>query len=171
MRRDVGRYLTTLAGLHLTDADVIRPTSPARLLRSAFWIAVLVVAPGRARRRHRAGQRVARRCSSLLVSLLVKTPVSKGTARVLVGPRRVPDRVDHRRGAGRRRRRSRVTLVVITAAVGALAAIWMVERALGARVDAAALAGAARAHRHGRPGRGGARRRGRHGARRSPAPS
>ena len=46
VRRDVGRYLTTLAGLHLTDADVITPTNPARLLRSAFWIAVLVILLG-----------------------------------------------------------------------------------------------------------------------------
>ena len=128
VRREVGRYLTTLAGLHLTDADVIRPTNPARLLRSAFWIAVLVVALG--------GLVAATALINvwpvglvMLVSLFVKTPVSKGTARALVGLIAFPvawitagvlaaDGVLN------------VTLVVITAAVGALGAIWMVERAL-----------------------------------------
>ena len=94
MRRDVGRYLTTLAGLRLTDADVIRPTNPARLLRSAFWIAVLVVLLG-GLVAATALINVWPAALVVLVSLFVKTPVSKGTARVLVGPRRVPRRVDH----------------------------------------------------------------------------
>ena len=65
----------------------------------------------------------------LLVSLLVKTPVSKGTARVLVGLVAFPiawitagvlAADDPLQGL----------LVALTAAVGALAAVWMVERAL-----------------------------------------
>jgi glycerol-3-phosphate O-acyltransferase / dihydroxyacetone phosphate acyltransferase len=128
VRREVGRYLTTLTGLFLTDADVIRPTNPARLVRSAFWIAVLVVLLG--------GLVAATVLINLwpvalvmLVSLFVKTPVSKGTARVLVGLVAFPAAwitagVLAADGA------LNVTLVVITAAVGALAAIWMVERAL-----------------------------------------
>ena len=128
VRRDVGRYLTTLAGLRLTDADVITPTNPTRLLRSAFWIAVLVIALG--------GLVAATLLINLwpaalvvLVSLVVKTPVSKGTARVLVGLIAFPvawivGGVLAADGA------LAVTLVVITAAAGALAAIWMVERAI-----------------------------------------
>jgi 1-acyl-sn-glycerol-3-phosphate acyltransferase len=128
VRRDVGRYLTTLAGLHLTDADVIRPTSPTRLLRSAFWIAVLVVLLG--------GLVAATLWINvwpvalvLLVSLFVKTPVSKGTARALVGLLAFPIAwivggvvvADGPRD---------VTAVVLGAALGALAAIWMVERSI-----------------------------------------
>jgi len=128
VRRDVGRYLTTLAGLRLSDADVITPTSPSRLLRSAFWIAVLVIALG--------GLVAATVLINVwpaalvvLVSLLVKTPVSKGTARVLVGLVAFPvawitGGVLAADGA------LAVTLVAITAAAGALAAIWMVERAI-----------------------------------------
>jgi glycerol-3-phosphate O-acyltransferase / dihydroxyacetone phosphate acyltransferase len=128
VRREVGRYLTTLTGLHLTDADLIRPTNPARLVRSAFWIAVLVVLLG--------GLVAATVLINLwpvalvmLVSLFVKTPVSKGTARVLVGLVAFPTAwitagVLATDGA------LNVTLVVIAAAAGALAAIWMVERAL-----------------------------------------
>jgi len=128
VRRDVGRYLTTLAGLRLTDPDVIRPTNPARLLRSAFWIGVLVILLG--------GLVAATLLINLwpaalvvLVSLFVKTPVSKGTARVLVGLIAFPvawivGGVLAADGA------VAVTLVVITAAAGALAAIWMVERSI-----------------------------------------
>ena len=46
MRARVGRYLTVLSGLRLTDADVIAPTNPTRLLRSAIGIALLVVVLG-----------------------------------------------------------------------------------------------------------------------------
>jgi glycerol-3-phosphate O-acyltransferase / dihydroxyacetone phosphate acyltransferase len=128
VRRDVGRYLTTLAGLRLTDTDVIQPTNPTRLLRSAFWIAVLVILLG--------GLVAATLLINLwpallvvLVSLFVKTPVSKGTARVLVGLIAFPvawivGGVLAADGA------LAVTLVVITAAAGALAAIWMVERSI-----------------------------------------
>ena len=42
----------------------------------------------------------------------------------------------------------RVSLVVLAAAAGALAAIWLVERAMALALHAAALAGAARADRH-----------------------
>ena len=98
----------------------------------------------------------------VLVSLLVKTPVSKGTARVLVGLVAFPAAwitagVLAADGAARRS-----PSWCSPPRVGALAAVWMVERAMALAVDAAALAGAARADRHRRPGRGGARRRGRH---------
>ena len=128
VRRQVGRYLTTLAGLRLTDADVIRPTNPARLLRSAFWIAILVIALG--------GLVAATALINvwpvglvMLVSLLVKTPVTKGTARVLVGLIAFPT-AWITAGVLAADGFVNVTLVVITAAVGALAAIWMIERAL-----------------------------------------
>ena len=128
VRRDVGRYLTTLAGLHLTDADVVRPTNPGRLLRSAFWIAVLVVLLG-GLVAATALVNVWPAALVVLVSLIVKTPVSKGTARVLVGLIAFPvawitaavlaaDEPLHG------------VLVALTAAAGALAAVWMVERAL-----------------------------------------
>ncbi len=128
VRREIGRYATILRGLHLSDADVITPTSPARLVRSALGIAVLVVALG--------GVVAATALINVwpaglvaLVSLLVKTPVSKGTVRVLVGVLAFPTAwitagVLTADGA------PRVTLVVVTAAVGALAAIWLVERAM-----------------------------------------
>jgi 1-acyl-sn-glycerol-3-phosphate acyltransferase len=128
VRREVGRYLTTLAGLRLTDADVVRPTNPARLLRSAFWIAVLVIALG-GLVAATALINVWPAALVVLVSLFVKTPVSKGTARALVGLVAFPTAwitagVLATDGA------LEVTLVVVTAAVGALAAIWMIERAL-----------------------------------------
>ena len=105
VRRDVGRYLTTLAGLQLTDADVIAPTSPRRLLRSAFWIGVLVLLLG-GLVAATALVNVWPAAVVVAVSLLVKTPVSKGTARVARGPARVPHRVDHVRRAGHRRVRA-----------------------------------------------------------------
>jgi 1-acyl-sn-glycerol-3-phosphate acyltransferase len=128
VRRDVGRYLTTLTGLRLTDRDVIAPTNPSRLLRSAFWIAVLVVVLG-GLVAATAFVNVWPAALVIVVSMLVKTPVSKGTARVLVGLVAFPvawisagvitaDGVP------------RATLVAVTAAAGAVAAVWMVERAL-----------------------------------------
>lgn len=128
VRREIGRYATILSGLRLTDADVITPTNPTRLLRSALGIAVLVVVLG--------GVVAATALINVwptglvaLVSLLVKTPVSKGTARLLVGLLAFPTAwitagVLTTDGA------VQVTLVVVTAAVGALAAIWLVERAM-----------------------------------------
>lgn len=128
VRRDIGRYLTILGGLRLTDADVIAPTNPTRLVRSAVGIAVLVVLLG--------GLVAATALINVwpaglvaLASLLVKTPVSKGTARVLVGLLSFPTAwitagVLTADGA------LRVTLVVLTAAGGALAAVWLVERAM-----------------------------------------
>lgn len=128
VRREIGRYTTVLSGLRLTDADVITPTNPTRLLRSALGIAVFVVLLG--------GLVAATALINLwpaglvaLVSLLVKQPVSKGTARVLVGMLAFPTAwitagVLTTDGA------VRVTLVVLTAAIGALAAIWLVERAM-----------------------------------------
>lgn len=128
VRREMGRYATVLSGLRLTDADVIAPTNPARLLRSALGIAFLVLV---------LGSVVAATflinvwpaALVALVSLLVRRPVSKGTFRVLVGFVAFPTAwitagVLATDGA------LRVTLVVLTAAVGALAAIWLLERAM-----------------------------------------
>lgn len=42
----LGRYTTLLSGLHLTDRDIVAPTNPRRLLRSAVGLAVLVVVLG-----------------------------------------------------------------------------------------------------------------------------
>nr|WP_249420081.1 1-acyl-sn-glycerol-3-phosphate acyltransferase [Rhabdothermincola salaria] len=124
----LGRYLTLLSGLHLTDTDVVSPTSPRRLLRSAFGIAVLVVLLGGVV----AATIVVNAIPAALVaavSTFVRTPVTKGTVRVLVGLVAFPaawvtaaivaaDDV----GAG--------LLVVLLAAIGALAAVWLVERAI-----------------------------------------
>jgi glycerol-3-phosphate O-acyltransferase/dihydroxyacetone phosphate acyltransferase len=128
VRHDIGRYTTMLSGLRLTDADVITPTNPTRLLRSAVGIGVLVVVLGGVVAAT-ALINVGPALLVALVSLLVKTPVSKGTARVLVGLLAFPTAwitagVLTTDGA------PRVTLVVLTAAVGALAAIWLVERAM-----------------------------------------
>jgi glycerol-3-phosphate O-acyltransferase / dihydroxyacetone phosphate acyltransferase len=128
VRTAIGRYLTMLTGLRLTDRDVIAPTSPARLIRSAIGIAVLVVLLGGLV----AATAIINVWPAALVavaSLLVKTPVSKGTARVLVGLISFPAAwitagvlsTDGALG---------ITLVVVAAAVGALAAIWLVERAM-----------------------------------------
>ena len=128
MRHEIGRYTTMLSGLRLTDADVIAPTNPTRLLRSAFGIAVLVVLLG-GLVAATAPINIWPAALVALASLAVKTPVSKGTARVLVGLLAFPTAwitagVLTTDGA------ARVTLVVLTAAVGALAAIWLVERAM-----------------------------------------
>jgi hypothetical protein len=128
VRSVVGRYLTVLNGLRLTDRDVIAPTNPTRLIRSALGIALLVIVLG--------GLVAATAIINIwpaalvaLASLAVKTPVSKGTARVLVGLVAFPVAwvtagVITADGA------LRVSLVVLTSAVGALAAVWMVERAI-----------------------------------------
>ena len=128
VRAQLGRYAAVLSGLHLSDADVIDPTSPTGLLRSAVGIGVLVVALG--------GLVAATALINIgpallvaLVSLFVKTPVSKGTARVAVGLLAFPTAwitaaVLSADGS------LRVSLVVVTAAIGALAAIALVERAM-----------------------------------------
>jgi len=128
VRTVIGRYLTMLSGLRLTDRDVIAPTSPTRLLRSAVGIAVLVILLGGVV----AATVVINLWPAALVaaaSLLVKTPVSKGTVRVVVGLVSFPTAwitaavlTTDGAAAG--------SLVVLTAAVGALAAIWLVERAV-----------------------------------------
>ena len=127
VRREVGRYSTLLAGLRLTDADVIAPTNPTRLLRSAMGIAVLVVLLGGVV----AATALVNVWPALLVavvSLFVTTPVTKGTVRVLVGLVSFPiawvtAAVIATDGA------LRVSGLVVTMALGALAAIWLVERA------------------------------------------
>ena len=128
VRHEIGRYTTVLSGLRLTDADIITPTNPTRLLHSAVGIGVVVVLLG--------GLVAATALVNVwpaalvtLASLVVKQPVSKGTARVLVGMLAFPTAwitaaVLTTDGA------VRVTLVVLTAAIGALAAIWLVERAM-----------------------------------------
>ena len=128
VRSQIGRYAAVLSGLHLTDADVISPTNPSGLLRSALGIAVLVVLLG--------GLVAATALINLwpaalvaLVSLLVKTPVSKGTARVVVGLVAFPA-AWITAGVLSTDGSLRVSLVVLTAAMGALAAVALVERAM-----------------------------------------
>jgi len=128
VRGEIGRYTTVLSGLRLTDADVITPTNPTRLLRSAVGIAVLVVLLG--------GLVAATAIINVwpaalvaLASLLVETPVSKGTVRVLVGLLAFPT-AWITAGVLTTDGTLPVTLVVLTAAVGALAAIGLVERAM-----------------------------------------
>jgi hypothetical protein len=128
VRVAIGRYLTVLAGLRLTDRDVIAPTNPERLIRSAAGIALLVVLLGSVV----AATALINVWPAALVvasSLLVKTPVSKGTVRVLVGLISFPAAwitaavlTTDSAAAG--------TIVVLTAALGALAAIWLIERAM-----------------------------------------
>ncbi|HEX4868372.1 MAG TPA: 1-acyl-sn-glycerol-3-phosphate acyltransferase [Acidimicrobiales bacterium] len=128
VRREVGRYATLLAGLQLTDADVIAPTNPRRLLRSAIGIAVLVVLLGSIV----AATVLVNVWPALLValvSLVVRTPVTKGTVRVLVGLVAFPTAwivAANVTAEGF----LPVTGLVATMAVGALAALWLVERAL-----------------------------------------
>lgn len=124
----VGRYTTLLSGLRLTDTDLVTPTSPRRLLRSAFGIALLVVLLGGVV----AATAIVNAVPALLVaavSLFVRTPVTKGTVRVLVGLVAFPvawivaaavttDDV----GAG--------LFLVLLSAAGAVAAVWLVERAI-----------------------------------------
>ncbi|MBA2608011.1 MAG: 1-acyl-sn-glycerol-3-phosphate acyltransferase [Actinobacteria bacterium] len=126
--RDVGRYNTLLSGLRLTDADVITPTNPTRLLRAAIRIAVLVVILG--------GITTATALVNVWpvalvmgASLLVRTPVSKGTVRAIVGIVAFPTAwviaaVVTADGF------LACSLVVLTTAVGAVAAVWLVERAV-----------------------------------------
>jgi 1-acyl-sn-glycerol-3-phosphate acyltransferase len=128
VRDQVGRYATLLSGLHLTDDDIVRPTNPARLLRSALGIAVLVVLLGSVV----AATIVVNVWPTALValaSLLVRTPVSKGTVRALVGLLAFPA-AWVTAGVVTTDGVLPVSAVVVTAAVGALAAIWLVERAL-----------------------------------------
>jgi 1-acyl-sn-glycerol-3-phosphate acyltransferase len=128
VRRDVGRYSTLLSGLRLTDADVITPTSPTRLLRSALGIAVLVVLLGSVV----AATIIVNVWPAGLValaSLLVRTPVSKGTVRALVGLVAFPT-AWITAGVITADGFLPVTALVLTAAIGALAAVWLVERSL-----------------------------------------
>jgi len=127
VRSVVGRYTALLAGLRLTDVDVIAPTNPTRLLRSAVGIAVLVVVLG--------GVVAATALVNLvpaalvvLVSLLVHTPVSKGTVRVLVGLVAFP--TFWITAAVLAADGWLVIVSVLTFALGAVAAIWLVERAM-----------------------------------------
>lgn len=128
VRRDVGRYTTLLTGLQLTDADVITPTSPARLLRSALGIALLVLLLGSVV----AATAIVNVWPALLValvSLVVRTPVTKGTVRVLVGLVAFPTAwvvAANLTADGF----LPVTALVLTMAVGALAAVWLIERAV-----------------------------------------
>lgn len=128
IRRDIGRYTTILTGLRLTDADIISPTNPSRLLRSALGIAVLVALLGSLV----AATAIVNIWPAALValaSLLVTTPVSKGTVRVLVGLVAFPT-AWITAGVLSTDGFVPVTAVVLTAAIGALAAIWLIERAL-----------------------------------------
>jgi 1-acyl-sn-glycerol-3-phosphate acyltransferase len=128
VRSAVGRYAALLTALRLTDADVAARTTSASVLWSAvvagLWVAVLgslVVATA-----------LVNVVPFLLVfgaSLRTTTPVTKGTVRVLVGLVAFPIAwlvggivaVD---GFGP------VTLAVALAALGAAAAVALVERAV-----------------------------------------
>jgi 1-acyl-sn-glycerol-3-phosphate acyltransferase len=128
VRAEVGRYATLLRGLRLTDADILTPTNPARLLRSALGIAVLVVLLGSVV----AATVIVNVWPAGLValaSLVVAEPVSKGTVRVLVGLLAFPS-AWITAGVLTTDGFLPVTAVILTAALGALAAIWLVERAL-----------------------------------------
>jgi 1-acyl-sn-glycerol-3-phosphate acyltransferase len=128
IRREVGRYNTILTGLSLTDEDVIRPTNPARLFRSIIIIATIVALLG--------GLVAATAIVNVwpaglvvIASSVVKTPVSKGTVRIIVGLVAFPTAwiiagVLGADGfvAG--------LLLALTSAAGAVAAIWLVERAI-----------------------------------------
>jgi 1-acyl-sn-glycerol-3-phosphate acyltransferase len=128
VRREVGRYTTLLAGLQLTDADVITPTSPRRILRSAAGIGVLVVLLGSVV----AATAIVNVWPAALValaSLLVRTPVTKGTVRALVGLLAFPTAwvtAANVTADGF----LPVSALVLTMAVGALAAVWLLERAV-----------------------------------------
>ena len=132
VRTAIGRYTTLLTGLRLTDTDVIKPTNPRRLLRSAAGIAVLVVLLGGLV----AATALVNAIPAALVaaiSLVVKTPVTKGTVRVLVGLLAFPA-AWITAGVLATDGFLAVSLVVLTAALGALAAVWLVERALALTV-------------------------------------
>jgi glycerol-3-phosphate O-acyltransferase / dihydroxyacetone phosphate acyltransferase len=127
VQRDVGTYNTLLTGLRLTDADVITPTNPTRLLRAAIRIAILVVVLGGIAAAA-APVNVWPALLVAVVSLFVKTPVTKGTVRVIVGVIAFPTAwitaaVITADGF------LRCSLVVLSSAVGAVAAIWLIERA------------------------------------------
>jgi hypothetical protein len=132
VRDAIGRYATMLSGLHLSDRDIVAPTNPTRLLRSAIGIAVVVVLLGGLV----AATALVNAIPALLValvSLVVSAPVSKGTARVVVGLVAFPAawitaavlRTDGFLP---------VLLVSLGGAVGALAAVFLVERALALTV-------------------------------------
>lgn len=128
VKREVGRYTTMLRGLHLTDADVITPTNPVRLLRSAFGIAVLLVFLGGLV----AATIFVNLWPALLVvssGLVIRAPFLKGTARLLTGLVSFPTAwtvgaVVAADGF------LMCSLVAVTFAVGALAAVWLVERSV-----------------------------------------
>jgi len=128
VQRDVGRYNTLLAGLRLTDADVITPTNPTRLLNAAIRIGILIVVLGGIATAA-APVNVWPALLVAVVSLFVKTPVTKGTVRFVVGLIAFPTAwvtaaVITADGF------LACSLVVITSAVGAVAAIWLIERAV-----------------------------------------
>lgn len=128
VRRDVGRYTTLLAGLRLTDDDVLRPTSPARLLRSAVGIGLLLVVLG-ALVGVTGVVNVWPALVVVVASLFVRTPVTKGTVRFLVGFVAFPTAWIVAANAGADGFLP-VTGLVVLMALGALAAIWLVERSL-----------------------------------------
>ena len=84
VKHAVGRYATVLAGLRIDDRDVVRPADTSGLLRRAVGTGLFVVALGSL-----VGATIVVNAipSALVasVSLLVTRPVSKGTARALVG--------------------------------------------------------------------------------------
>jgi hypothetical protein len=106
---------------------VIAPTNPTRLLRSVVGIAVLVVVLGGVVAAT-ALVNLGPAALVLLASLLVHTPVSKGTVRVLVGLVAFP--TFWITAAVLAADGWLVIVSVLTFALGAVAAIWLVERAM-----------------------------------------
>ena len=162
VRTAIGRYLTVLLGLRLTDRDVIAPTNPERLIRSAIGIALLVVVLGSVV----AATAIINVWPAALV--VAHEPPGQDPGLQGHGPRArrvglVPGRLDHRgRAHHRRRRRGRPR--------GADGRHRGARRRLadraghGPRRHAAAVAGPARADRNPRPAAERPHRRGRRGA-------
>ena len=128
VRREIGRYNTMVRGLHLSDADLLVPTNPVRLVRSALGIGALVVVLGSLV----AATIFVNVWPALVVmasGLIVRAPFLKGTARLLSGLVAFPTAWTI--GAVVAADGFLVcSLVAAVFAVGALAAIWLVERSV-----------------------------------------
>lgn len=128
IRREVGRYTTILTGLALSDEDIIRPTNPTRLLRSIITIAAILVLLG-GLVATTAMVNIWPAGLVMIASSLVKSPVTKGTTRIVVGLVAFPTAWILAGVLGANGFFA-VTLLILTSAAGALAAIWLVERAM-----------------------------------------
>lgn len=128
VRTTVGRYATVLSGLHIDDRDVLAPANTAEVLRRSVWTGLAVVLLGSL-----VGATIVVNAipAALVVgvSLLVTTPVTKGTVRVLLGVVSFPVAwitaavlaVD---GA------AAITWLVLVSAAGAASAVALSDRAV-----------------------------------------